>query len=290
MDGERWTVLKLIEWTKDYLAEAGLPNPRLEAEVLLARVLDMTRVQIYTQYDSVPSREERARFKELIRRRIAGEPSQYLTHRAEFYSVPLFVDKRVLIPRPETEVLVDVAVAGVEDRNAPLRVADLGTGSGCIALALAKTLPNAVIYAVDRSEDALEVARRNIHDTKFEERVKVFSGDMTAPLLEAGLLGRLDLVVSNPPYVREDEFEGLPVEVRDHEPREALVSGPLGTECLARIIEAAPAVMAKGGRLILEISPDQSDDVKTMMTDAGFIDVTLTRDYAGRFRVVAGRQ
>ena len=290
MDGERWTVLKLIDWTKDYLAKAGLANPRLEAEVLLARVLDMTRVQLYTQYDSVPSREERARFKELIRRRIAGEPTQYLTHRAEFYSVPLFVDKRVLVPRPETEVLVDVAVAAVEDRNAPIRVADLCTGSACIALALAKTLPRATIYAVDRSEEALVVARRNIHDNGLDERVKVFSGDLLAPLMDAGLLGRLDLVVSNPPYVREDEFDRLPVEVRDHEPREALVAGSEGTELHARIIEAAPAAMAKGARLILELSPEQSDDVKAMMVAAGFTDVTFTRDYAGHYRVVAGKR
>ena len=279
--------MRLVDWTRDYFARAGLEKPRLEAEVLLCHVLGMTRIELYTKHEKVPSKEDLARFKELIRRRLAGEPTQYLTHRAEFYGIEVFVDDRVLIPRSETELLVDRALEAAGDRNAPMKVADLCTGSACVALALAKTLPRAEIYAVDLSADALEIARRNIHENNMTDRIRVFRGDLTAPLEEAGLSGAMHVVVSNPPYVRTDEVDGLPVEVRAHEPLSALVAGPDGTEFHERIAGDCRRLLAASGALVLEIGCDQGPRVKEIMDNAGYHDVKVTRDYAGHERVVS---
>jgi len=287
MSDERWTVMRLIDWTKDYFAEAGLENPRLEAEVLLCHVLGMTRVEVYTKYATIPGAEPLARFRALIKRRIAGEPTQYLTNRAEFYSVPLYVDSRVLIPRPDSERLVDVAVE-TADREREIKIADLCTGSGCVALALARSLPEARIIAVDVSADALEVARRNVEDNGLAERITLMEGDLAAPLREAGLAGTLDMIVSNPPYVRSDEVERLAVEIRDHEPREALVAGAEGTEFHRRIAGESPEMLRGGGTLVMEIGEDQGAAVTDIMEKAGFREVTLTKDFSGRNRVVSG--
>ena len=287
MSDERWTVMRLIDWTKDYFAGAGLENPRLEAEVLLCHVLGMTRVEIYTKYATIPGAGPLARFKALIKRRIAREPTQYLTNKAEFYSIPLYVDSRVLIPRPDSERLVDVALetAGPQQE---IKIADLCTGSGCIALALARSLPKARIIAVDVSADALEVARRNVEDNGFTGRITLMQGDLAAPLRDAGLAGTLDMIVSNPPYVRLDEVDTLAVEIRDHEPRAALIAGPEGTEFHRRIARESPEMLRDGGALIMEIGEDQGPAVTAVMEEAGFREVRLSSDLSGRNRVVSG--
>ncbi|MFH0963825.1 MAG: peptide chain release factor N(5)-glutamine methyltransferase [Planctomycetota bacterium] len=290
MSSESWTILKLIEWTRGYLERAHVENPRLDAEVLLAHVLDLTRIQLYTSYSRVPTGEELAKFRELIKRRAAGEPTQYLTQSSEFYSIALHVDNRVLVPRPETELLVDVALACVDDRSASLAIGDLCTGSGCVAIALATSLPGAVVHAVDSSADALEVARRNVHATRLSERVRVLQGDLTGPLRDAGLLGAIDMIVSNPPYVRDSEVDSLPREVRDHEPRAALVAGPRGTEFHERIAHESRDLLRENGPLILEIAESQGAEVAEILKCAGFRDVKLMRDYAGRHRVASARK
>ena len=183
MSDERWTVMRLIDWTKDYFAGAGLENPRLEAEVLLCHVLGMTRVEIYTKYATIPGAGPLARFKALIKRRIAREPTQYLTNKAEFYSIPLYVDSRVLIPRPDSERLVDVALetAGPQQE---IKIADLCTGSGCIALALARSLPKARIIAVDIRDHKLEFSYKygatdtvNSREVNPVEAIREITGD-----------------------------------------------------------------------------------------------------------------
>ena len=287
MSDQRWTVMRLIDWTKDHFAKAGLENPRLEAEVLLCHVVGMTRVELYTKYATIPGAESLARFKALIRRRIAGEPTQHLTNKAEFYGVPLYVDDRVLIPRPESERLVDVALETI-DRETETTIADLCTGSGCIAVALARSLPAARILAIDISVDALEVARRNVEDIGLADRITLTEGDLTAPLRDAGRAGTLDMIVANPPYVRSDEVETLAVEIRDHEPRAALVAGPEGTEFHRRIAGGAPEMLRDGGALIMEIGEDQGPAVTGMMKMAGFREVKLTKDLSSRDRVASG--
>jgi len=287
---ETWTIVKLIDWTKDYFENARIDNPRLDAEILLAHVLHMTRIELYTRYATIPSKEELATFRELIKRRIAAEPVRYLTHATEFYSLPLHVDNRVLIPRPETEFLVDTVLASLPDRNLPVQIADLCTGSACIALALAAALPNARLYAVDNSADALEVARRNARDNQLTDRVRFFQGDLTAPLANAGLADALDVVVSNPPYVSESEFASLPREIREHEPRPALVAGPVGTEFHQRITRASREFLKHDGRLFMEIAETQGGPVSDILNGDGYRDVKLVRDYAGLHRVVSARK
>ena len=290
MSAEAWSILKLIDWTKGYFEDARIENARLDAEILLAHVLDMTRIELYTRYATIPSKEELAKFRELIKRRVAGEPVRYLTHTTEFYSLPLHVDNRVLIPRPETELLVDAVLAAFPRRDADLQIADLCTGSACIALALAKSLPNARLYAVDNSGNALEVARRNAHDNQLTDRVRFFQGDLAAPLADAGLAGALDAVVSNPPYVGESEIASLPREIREHEPRSALVAGPVGTEFHQRIAAASREFLKDGARLFMEIAETQSGPVSDILNGAGYQDVKLVRDYAGLHRVVSARK
>jgi len=290
VSAETWTIVKLIDWTKDYFDNARIENPRLDAEILLAHVLHMTRIELYTRYATVPSKEELATFRELIKRRVAGEPVRYLTHATEFYSLSLHVDKRVLVPRPETELLVDVVLASLPDRDLPVHIADLCTGSACIALALAATLPNACLYAVDSSSDALEIARRNAHDNQLTDRVRFFQGDLTAPLADAGLAGALDVVVSNPPYVSESEFASLPREIREYEPRSALVAGPVGTEFHERIARASREFLKDDGRLFMEIAETQGGPVSDILSGDGYRDVKLVRDYAGLHRVIGARR
>lgn len=228
--------------------------------------------------------------QELVERRRRGEPLQYVVGRWGFRGLDLYLDARVLIPRPETEVVVEVALAearGVVGDEACV-VADLGTGSGAIALSLATELPRAEVWATDRSAAALAVARANVAGLggRAATRVRLEEGSWFDPL-PADLRGRLALVVSNPPYVGAEER--LPSEVRDWEPAEALVAGPTGMEAIAEILAAAPAWLARPGVLVLEIAPHQADEASTAAADAGFAIVDVRPDLAGRARVLVAR-
>jgi len=288
--GERssgsWTILELLRWTTGHFAERGIPGARLDAECLLACALGVERVRLYIDYDKPVNEAERARFRELVRRR-AGErvPVAQLTGVKEFWSLPLAVGPQVLTPRPETETLVQAALEQLPDREAEARVLDVGTGCGAVALALARERPRARITATDLSEAALALARSNAEALGLSERVRFLQGASFEPV--AG--ERFELVVSNPPYVAESRRSELPPELA-HEPATALFAGPDGLRVLRELVRGAGAVLAPGGALALELAPDQASAVAGWCRQAGLLEVTGHRDLAGRPRVVTARR
>lgn len=283
---EAWTVGRLLTWTAEYLKKHGSSSPRLDAEVLLAAARGCQRIELYTAFDEEPPEEVRAAFKEMVRRRAEGTPVAYLVGHKEFYSLSFEVNPDVLIPRPETEHLVVEAIDRVKKRGgqgAEVTIADVGTGSGCIAVALAKSLPASRIWALDSSPAALAVAARNVDKHGVAEQVQLLESD----LLSATDPQQFDLIVSNPPYITEAEYAGLPVSVRDHEPRSALVGGPQGTEVISRLLEQAATRLKPGGSLLIEFSPTIVDGVAASIDRALWSEPTIIKDLAGHARIIA---
>lgn len=285
---EAWTTGRLLQWTTDYLKQRGGDTPRLDAELLLAHVLGCERIQLYTAFDALPDETARTGFRELVRRRAEGVPVAYLVGRREFYSLSFRVTPDVLVPRPETEFLVirllDLALPG--DRA--WTIADVGTGSGIIAICAAKKLLNSRVLAIDISEPALAVAAANAAAHGVTERVEFIAGDLLAGVpLEASL----DFVAANLPYVSEAEFAELPRDVRDNEPAGALVAGPRGTEIIERLLPQSAERLSPGGWLLLEISPQLEAAVRGLLTAAGGWQVAPTiKDLAGLARLVAAQK
>jgi release factor glutamine methyltransferase len=247
---EVWTVASILKTTTEYLGNKGCETPRLDAEVLLSHTLGVSRVELYTGHDRPLVSGELDRYRELVRRRAAGEPAAYLVGCKEFYSLDFAIGPGVLVPRPETEFLTAAAIEEAKAKKGPVRAADIGTGSGCAAVALAVYVPNCEVVATERSGTAAEFARKNAAAHDVQGRVTVVQGELFEPLRRMGLGGKLDVVVSNPPYIAEAEFESLPASVRDYEPREALVAGEEGTEYHRRIAREAPEFLVPGGLLV----------------------------------------
>ena len=283
---EVWTPLRLLEWTTRRFADAAIDSPRLAAQILLAHALGIDRVQLYVQHDKPLGPEELGRYRDLVRRRLAGEPVAYLTGRQEFWSLPLAVDPRVLVPRRDTETLVEVVLDRV-DRGAPLAIADIGTGSGAVALALARELPQARVVATDRSAEALAVAGENALRLGMAERIELRDGDLFAAL---GAEERFDVVASNPPYVASGEIARLAPEVR-REPSAALDGGADGLDLLRRLAAGAASHLAlPGGLLALEHGFDQGPAVRGFIDATGAFAPAETRaDMAGQPRVTWAR-
>lgn len=278
-----WTILELLKWTRDHFEAKGIDTPRLDAELLLAHALGCDRLRLYVEFEKPVTPEERASFRTLVRRRAEERvPVAYLTGVREFWSLPLAVTPDVLIPRPDTETLVDAVLGRLPDRSAELAILDLGTGSGAIALALARELPRAAITASDLSTAALAVARKNAEALGLADRVRFVAGDGFAPL--AG--ERFDAIVSNPPYVAEAEAASLAPELR-HEPALALFAPGDGTALLRRIAAEAARHLRPGGLLALELAPAQARDVTQCLAAAGFAEIAEHRDLGGRVRAVS---
>jgi release factor glutamine methyltransferase len=240
---------------------------------------------------SEPARDDGlAMLRSMVERRTGGEPLQYVLGRWSFRGLDLLVDPRVLIPRPETEVVAEVALAEARRRGGPCVVADLGTGSGALALALAAELPGAEVWATDVSADALAVARANLPAVGPAAARVHLAGGMWYEALPAHVRGRLRVIVSNPPYVTEPEFAGLPPEVRDHEPSAALVAGPTGRESLEHLVAGGLDWLEPGGSLVLELAPDQAAPLRAAAEAAGYADVAVHRDLAGRDRALVARR
>lgn len=286
---EVWTVLRLMRWSGEYLESKGVERGRLDAEHLLAHAVGVPRLQLYLQFDRPLEREELDRYRPLLKRRAEREPLQYILGRAAFRELELAVDPRVLVPRPETEVLVDEVLAWARARGRDdLTAVDLGTGSGAIALSLAHEGPFARVVATDTSADALAVAAENARSAGLEERVDLRLGSLFEPLKEGE---RFDVVVSNPPYVAEAEAPDLEPEVGVWEPHAALFGGPDGLRVLRAVVEGAGAFLRPGGLLALEIGAEQSGPVVAAVeTRGGYDDVRVRRDLAGRPRVVLARR
>jgi len=280
-----WTVLELIRWTTDHFASKGIDTARLDAECLLAHALDTDRLRLYIDYEKPVLESERAGFRELVRKR--GEervPVAQLTGRREFWSLPLHVTPDVLIPRPETETLIEAVLGLFPEVEAPLRVLDLGTGSGAIALAILSERPKANVTATDLSAAALAVAARNAEELGLADRLRLLEGDGFEPVLGE----RFDLVVSNPPYVAEADRQGLAPEL-GHEPAGALFSGADGTDMLRRIVAEAAQNLEPGAPLLLEIGSGQEDRVGQWLEAAGFDEIAVLRDLAGKPRALRAR-
>ena len=280
---ETWTVRRVLTWTAQHFEKKGIDAPRLTAEILLAHVLKASRVRLYVDLDRPLHKEELASFRALIERRSQGEPTQYLTGSREFYNRPFQVDARVLIPRPETELLVEAVLHAIP-KDAPCRVADICTGSGCIAVTLAAERPQARVWATDLSEGACEVARANAQQNAVAERVSVLHGDLLGPLPRDE---RFDVIVSNPPYIASGELPGLQLEVQ-REPKLALDGGPEGLDLVGRLISSAREYLRPGGLLAMEIGETQGAQVKALLEQAGYRDARVEKDLERRDRHAFG--
>lgn len=260
---EVWTNGRLLQWTTEYLKKHGADTPRLDAEVLLADALGCQRIELYTAFDQEPNEAARAVFRQRVRRRAEGTPVAYLVGRREFYSLSFRVTPDVLIPRPETELLVVTLLDLAKQRpnNSPLAVCDVGTGSGILAVCAAKFLPQAAVTATDISNKALTVARQNAADHGQLQRIEFVEGDLLSAL-PAGR--RFDFILCNPPYVSTAEMAQLAPSVRDFEPRSALEAGPTGTEVIARLIPQAVERLLPRGHLLVEVSPMIHDAARAL--------------------------
>jgi len=279
---ERWTVLKILQWTADYFTGKKIAAARLEAELLLAATLGLDRVGLYINFERPLDSAELAAFRQQVQRRAKGEPVQYILGETEFWSLPFTVCPAVLVPRADTEVLVEEALARLNNSGSVL---DVGTGSGAIAIALAHDKPGVQVTALDCSEEALQVARGNAERNGVAERVACIAGDL-AELPP----GPFAMVVSNPPYIPSADCEQLMPEVRDHEPRLALDGGEDGLTAYRQLVSQASRVLIMGGWLLVEVGIGQADKVAAMFKAAGFVEITCRDDYAGIPRVVAGRK
>lgn len=282
-------VRELLDRAASYLEKQGIYKHRLNAELLLSRCTGLSRVELYAHPELELHPATRREFFRCVHRRAMHEPLQYVTGSAGFRRLELAVDGRVLIPRPETEMLVERALEILRRKCGHPLVVDVGTGSGCIALSLAKEYPQAVVVATEACGEAMQAARENALRLGMEELVDFHRGDLLLAL-PVRLRGGIDLIVSNPPYVREADFPLLPPEVREHEPRVALVAGPSGTEVHARLAEQARSWLAPGGHLLMECGEDQAEELCRMMEGMGYVDVRSGEDLTGRPRMVEGRR
>ena len=280
---DTWTTLRVLNWTTERFSQAGVDCARLDAQVLLAHVLDTDRVGLYTQFEKPLREHELGAYRNLIRRRLEGTPVAYLVGAKEFWSTRLCVDERVLVPRADTETLVQVAleVARQEQKTC---IAEIATGSGAVAIALAKELPEARVVATDVSTDALCVAETNVSACHLRDRIELAHGDLLDPLRGR----RFELLVANLPYVASVDIDELAPEVQ-MEPRLALDGGSDGLRVLERLIHGVAAVMEDNGVVCLEHGHDQTEAVQGLARDCGASEITSHRDLAQNDRVTRFR-
>ncbi|RJQ57295.1 MAG: peptide chain release factor N(5)-glutamine methyltransferase [Desulfobacteraceae bacterium] len=287
--GTKWTLLSLLKWTTDYFKSHGIENPRTDAEVLLAEALGLRRIDLYIRYDQPLTDDELSRFKAMIKRRIRREPVAYITGAKEFWSMDLRVTGDVLIPRPETELLVEAALDIIPNEAAAFRVFEIGTGSGAISLAIARERPAWQLFASDICVKAVTVARENAERNGLKERIQFFVGNGCKPLKED--LYSYDMIVSNPPYIKTDDLPGLQPEIYLYEPRKALEGGMDGLDTVRQIVGSAHRHLNRGGHLILEIGSDQRAGVQQIIESAGrYGSIAFFKDYSGHDRMVHARR
>ena len=288
-NGESWSIKRMIFWSADYLDSKGVENARLDAEWLLAGALDMNRLQLYLQYDRLLSLTEKSTFKSLLLRRAAREPLQYILGNTAFRELDLLTDRRVLIPRQETEILVETVLAwGSEQKEGMENVLDLGTGSGAIGISLALEGKCSKVVATDVKNDALAVARINAKQNGVEHLMEFRSGSLFEVVKSDE---KFQIIVSNPPYIPDDETMLLQPEVLEWEPTEALFGGKAGMEIMRKIIIGAPNNLTPGGLLALECGLGQAEQVVSEIeATKTFSSVMIHRDLNGRERVVTAEQ
>lgn len=290
-----WTILKLLKWTTSYFKSHKIESPRPGSEILLANILKINRIDLYLRYDQPLNRDELDKFKALIKRRVKREPVAYITGVKEFWSLNLAVTKDVLIPRPETECLVEAALLllpagfGSDSSFCPKRILDLGTGTGAIILALSSEQPGHLYYASDCSVKAIKVAKENAKRNNLNEAVRFFVGDWFSPINEKKAF--FDIIISNPPYIQTGALCSLQPEIYEYEPGIALDGDEDGLSSLRRIINSAHIYLNRQGSLFLEIGHDQKDAVRKIIDDSErYDDVVFSKDYSGYDRVVRMRK
>jgi release factor glutamine methyltransferase len=293
MPDDPWTIGRLLNWTTEFLRDKGAENPRLDAEVLLAHVRGCKRIELYTAFEEPASEELRGKFRELVKQRAAGKPVAYLVGQREFFSLPFEVTPDVLIPRPETEQLVvrvlDLAKQlPLTERTDGVQIADVGTGSGVLAVTLAKQIADSQILAIDASEAALAVAKRNAERHGVADRIDWLQSDVLAAVSDERLF---DFIVSNPPYVTSAEMRSLASEVRQYEPAAGLDGGPEGVDVIQRLIEQAPPRLRPGGWLLIEVSPMIASRVEALLEAAPALERrAMQKDLAGLARVAQAQR
>lgn len=285
--GETWTVQRILQWTTDYFQSRGFELPRLEAELLLAHARQCQRIRLYTDLDVELSTAERGRMREYVHRRAGHEPLAYITGTREFYGRTFHVGPGVLVPRPETETLIDVCLEYLPQDIAS-SVCEVGFGSGCISVTLARQRPQLKLVATDISDAAHQFARQNCERHSVSDRICLESGSVFEPL-KPEQHGSFSGIVSNPPYIRADEMAELPPDVAKHEPHEALLGGADGLDIVRTLITESNRWLQPGGWMALEVDPGQCDAVHQLMNDSGFDNVKVRQDVFGADRVVHGR-
>ena len=280
-----WTVRDVLDWTKGYFQEAGIEKSRLDAEILLAHTLEMERIELYLEPNRPVSQEELNEYKPLIKKRKGGVPLQYITGQVNFMGLTLRVDKRALIPRPETEELIEELISNHRESE-NLRVLDLGTGSGAISIALAKFLVRPTILATDVDVSALELAKENAELNEVEDRIEFRQSNWFD-----SIDGSFDLIVTNPPYVAADELEDLSPKIKDQEPTIALDGGEDGMEDIAHILQNAPSYLTTSGCLYMEIGHEQGDLVREVLEDdTNYRSKEIMKDSGGRERILIAQE
>jgi release factor glutamine methyltransferase len=284
---DRWTVGRLLNWTRDFLKKKGSESPRLDAEVLLASVLACERVRLYTQFEDEVEEADRAKFRDLVKRRSEGAPVAYLVGHKEFYSLSFAVSPAVLIPRPDSEFVVVEALARIKGIEAP-RCVDVGTGSGCLALACSHQHKTARFVAIDFSPEALAIARGNAEKLGLADRVEFREGDLLWPV---GGDPPFDLILSNPPYIATHVIPTLEPGVRDFEPHLALDGGEDGLRVVDRLVSQSIPLLKAGGHLVLEIGSDQEVPVRSLIAARPEFELAPTvRDAGNHPRVILARR
>ncbi|MGM0437290.1 MAG: peptide chain release factor N(5)-glutamine methyltransferase [Bacillota bacterium] len=276
----------LLNKTSEFFKEQNIPNPRLDAEVLLADLLDMERIKLYVNFDYPLTKNELAEYRKRVVRRAKREAVSYITGHKEFMSLEFEVEKGVLIPRPETELLVEniIDYCEKEELEAP-NIVEVGPGSGAIMVSLGHYLSEAKIMGIDISEKAVKLTRKNIKKHELEDRLKVNKGDLLQPLLKRNTQN-VDIVVSNPPYISDEDMKNLQPEVKK-EPSLALAGGKDGLEVYKKLIPQAASVLKKGGLLALEIGYDQGENLKKFINESGdYVDIEIKEDYNGKDRMI----
>jgi release factor glutamine methyltransferase len=280
------TVLKAVELSAEYLKKKGIDEARPNAELLLADILNCKRLDLYLQFDRPLNEKEKSIYREYLSRRANGEPLQYITGEVEFYGLKLKVNPSVLIPRPETELLVEKIIEENKGKG-ELKILDIGTGSGNIAIALKVNLPGANIFSIDISEEALETARGNAELNGLQDGITF----ETADIFDENVITKFqdfDIIVSNPPYVSEKEMENIQREIKDYEPKEAVTDGTDGLKFFKRISSVAKMILKKGGKIYFEIGEGESEKVSEILSKEGFKNIEIEKDFSGIPRIVKG--
>lgn len=287
---ENWTIQKLLNWITEYFTSKGIDSPRFSAELLLSHVVTMTRIELYTQFDKLVTKQQLDMLHSLVKRAGQDEPIVYIIGKTEFYSLGLEINNNCLIPRPETELLVERGIEFLRTRTGDQLVCDLCTGSGCVAVAIAKNFENCEMIATDISEKALAVAVKNIEKHQLENRVKLKCGDLFEPIMNQSAEAKFDLIVCNPPYVSESEFEKLEKNVKEYEPKLALIADRNGLDIYHKIIEQCETFLKPGSAIMMEIGYAQGPAIKELLEKAGiFTEISIEKDLCDNNRIAIAK-